>query len=303
MSTPIISIICDVYNHEPYIRQCLEGLVNQQTSFPFEILIHDDASTDHSQKIIREYEANYPDLFKPIYQTENKYSKRINIWYTFQFPRVRGKYIAFCEGDDYWTDPLKLEKQVVFLESNPHYILSHTRTNVFNQKQNALENYSLACPITSYKKLLKENRITTVSACIRADIIMTYSNLILKGKDWKIGDYPLWLYAAGCGKIHFLNEPTCVYRVLPISASHHERFSDILKFQEEVVTIKQTLLKCHRIGLFQKWYILNQTYLSLLELCLKHQDKDGVQKYFSKSLPYDKRSFKIWIQYFKRKNS
>ena len=90
----------------------------QKTNFPIEILIHDDASTDGTADIIREYEAQYPDIIKPIYQTENQYSKGINPGFEFLFPRARGKYIALCEGDDYWTDTLKLQKQVEFLEGN-----------------------------------------------------------------------------------------------------------------------------------------------------------------------------------------
>ena len=95
----------------------------QKTTFPIEILVHDDASTDHSADIIREYTVQYPDLFKPIYQTENQYSKGVKVSATFQFPRAKGKYIALCEGDDYWTDPYKLQKQVDFLESHPEYVM------------------------------------------------------------------------------------------------------------------------------------------------------------------------------------
>lgn len=119
MKTPLVSISCITYNHESYIRECLDGFLMQETNFPFEVLIHDDASTDKTADIIREYEAKYPDIIKPIYQTENQWSKRkggINI--RFNFNRAQGKYIAMCEGDDYWTDPLKLQKQVDFLEAN-----------------------------------------------------------------------------------------------------------------------------------------------------------------------------------------
>jgi len=126
MQKPFVSICCLAYNHEPYIRDCLDGFMIQQTNFDFEVLIHDDASTDKTAEIIREYEKKYPDIIKPIYQTENQYSKRVGITRVFQFPRARGKYIAMCEGDDYWTDPLKLQKQVDFLESNPDYGLVHT---------------------------------------------------------------------------------------------------------------------------------------------------------------------------------
>lgn len=114
MNDPMVSICCLAYNHVPYIRKCLENFMMQKTNFPFEVLIHDDASTDKTADIIGEYEAKYPNIIKPIYQTENQYSKGVGVTRVYQFPRVKGKYIAMCEGDDYLTDPLKLQKQVDF---------------------------------------------------------------------------------------------------------------------------------------------------------------------------------------------
>lgn len=133
---PLVSVNCLVYNHEPYLRDCFEGFVKQKTSFPIEILVHDDASTDHSADIIREYTAKYPDLFKPIYQTENQYSKGISISATYQFPRAKGKYIAMCEGDDYWTDPLKLQKQVEFLEEHEDFVVAFHNAKIINDDGN-----------------------------------------------------------------------------------------------------------------------------------------------------------------------
>ncbi len=124
---PLVSISCITYNHENFIRAALEGFLMQETTFPVEILIHDDASTDETAAIIREYQQKYPDLIFPIYQTENQHSKGIKISATYQFPRARGKYIALCEGDDYWIDPLKLQKQVDFLEANHEYGICGTR--------------------------------------------------------------------------------------------------------------------------------------------------------------------------------
>lgn len=119
-----VSISCITYNHAPYIRQCLDGFLMQQCNFDFEILIHDDASTDGTQDIIREYQQKYPLIIKPILQTENQYSKGVRgINFKFNFPRAKGQLIALCEGDDYWTDPLKLQKQVDFLKENPDYTL------------------------------------------------------------------------------------------------------------------------------------------------------------------------------------
>lgn len=132
MPNPLVSISCITYNHINYIREAIEGFLIQQTSFQIEILIHDDASTDGTADIIREYEQEYPELIFPIYQTENQYSKggmpdKINR------ERARGKYLAYCEGDDYWTDPLKLQKQVDFLEAHPEYSLSYCRFKTMNQ--------------------------------------------------------------------------------------------------------------------------------------------------------------------------
>lgn len=114
-----ISIVCNAYNHGKYIRDALEGFVMQKTDFRFEVLIHDDASPDNTADIIREYEQKYPDIIKPIYQKENKYSKGIWVTGEYQYSRVSGKYIALCEGDDYWTDPYKLQKQYDALKAHP----------------------------------------------------------------------------------------------------------------------------------------------------------------------------------------
>lgn len=117
----VVSISCLTFNHAPYIRQCLDGFLMQKTNFKFEVLIHDDASTDGTEEIIREYEAKYPDIIKPLYEKENQWNKGRRGSKTFNYPRAKGKYIALCEGDDYWTDPLKLQKQVDFLENNEEY--------------------------------------------------------------------------------------------------------------------------------------------------------------------------------------
>lgn len=111
MDEIIVSVLCFAYNHEKYIRQAIEGFLMQKTSFGIEILIHDDASTDKTQEIIKEYQEKYPDLVKTVLQTENQYSKGIDVC-KFLINIAKGKYIAFCEGDDYWIDERKLEKQV-----------------------------------------------------------------------------------------------------------------------------------------------------------------------------------------------
>ena len=118
---PLVSILCITFNHANFIRNTLEGFLIQKTNFPIEIIIYDDASQDGAQMIIKEYEAHFPSIIKPIYQGENQYSKNVDVGKDFIFPNIKSKYIAICEGDDYWTDPLKLQKQVDFLEKNEEF--------------------------------------------------------------------------------------------------------------------------------------------------------------------------------------
>lgn len=119
----LVSVVVATYNHGKYIAQTIEGLLMQQTDFRVEILINDDASTDETAAIVRNYQSRYPFLFKNFYQQENLYSKGIKPWFDILFPAASGKYIALCEGDDYWTDSTKLQTQARLLEANPAYSL------------------------------------------------------------------------------------------------------------------------------------------------------------------------------------
>lgn len=126
----MVTVQCLTYNHAAYIKQCIDGFLMQKTSFKFEVIVHDDASTDGTTEILKEYASKYPDIIKPIIETENQYIKvGFSGIFTLMNQKSNGKYIAYCEGDDYWIDPLKLQKEVDFLEENPDYGLVHTYFN------------------------------------------------------------------------------------------------------------------------------------------------------------------------------
>lgn len=114
-SSPLVTISCTTYNQECYIEKCIEGFLMQETDFPVEILIHDDASTDSTPEIVKKYQDRYPDLIHVIRQEENQFSKgkMVN---SFNFKKAKGKYVALCHGDDYWIDKRKLQKQVAAME-------------------------------------------------------------------------------------------------------------------------------------------------------------------------------------------
>lgn len=120
MNDIMVTICCLSFNHEKYIRKALEGIVSQKTNFKFIALVHDDASTDGSADIIREYAEKYPDIIKPIIQTENQYSKGLSVTKNVLIPKVETKYTAYCECDDYWCDEYKLQKQFDIMENNPN---------------------------------------------------------------------------------------------------------------------------------------------------------------------------------------
>lgn len=123
-NAPLVSIVCPAYNQEAYIAQALDGFLMQQTTFDFEILVNDDASTDATARIIADYAARYPTLIRTFFHETNQFSQGKSCVPSL-FGQARGRYIAYCEGDDYWTDPRKLQIQVDFLESHPDYVLTY----------------------------------------------------------------------------------------------------------------------------------------------------------------------------------
>lgn len=204
----IVSVSCITYNHAKYIRQCLDGILMQKADFQYEILIHDDASTDGTDDIIREYAQKYPTIIKPIFEKENQYSKGVPISATFNYPRAEGKYIALCEGDDYWTDPYKLQKQVDYLEDHPEYAMCFTGAEVITEIDN------------SHADLFKdlETREYTGDEIISSWIVPTCTVLHKKNvaipvdKRFIVGDNVTFLSCAKLGKVHCFSEQTAVYR-------------------------------------------------------------------------------------------
>ena len=128
-----VTVYAVAYNHEKYIRKTLESIVAQKTNFKFEVLVHDDASTDKTPEIIKEFAQKYPDIIKPILQTENQYSKKINLPLAFLFPQTNGKYVATCECDDYWANENKLQMQYEIMESNPNVSMCVHKVQCVNE--------------------------------------------------------------------------------------------------------------------------------------------------------------------------
>ncbi|MBD2358449.1 glycosyltransferase [Tolypothrix sp. FACHB-123] len=295
-STPLVSICCTTYNHSRFVQDALEGFLMQKTTFPFEIVIFDDASTDGTQKIIEEYMEKYPNLFVPFLQKENLWQgKGISGTFTIAFPNARGKYIALCEGDDYWIDPYKLQKQVYLLDKHPEYsICFHNVTEVYEDKTQEPQN-SICCypkQILDIEDLLYQNFAYTCTAMFRRSLFSKH-----KFPDWYLrpglveaADYPLWIFNAEHGKIAYLHEVMAVYR-------HHS--GGFWSTKDKIHQLKNTIRTNQYINKY-----LNFNYQKIIkskisyfyyEIALEYQIKGNIaqaRKYFIKCLfefPFNRR--------------
>lgn len=226
---PLVSISCLTYNHEKFIGQAIESFIHQKTNFPFEVLLHDDASTDNTAAIIREYELKYPKIIKPIYQKENQFSKSISMSVTFQFPRAKGKYITICEGDDFWLDPYKLQKQVDLLESMVDKNIVAVVTNVVtcDMDGNIIENEKLVTPPVNkegsynlHDFFKNDFHYYTPTVMFRSSLIENITSKMHRQFNEFFGDWLLWIFLHLEGDFYFLNQSTAAYRINLNSVTH-----------------------------------------------------------------------------------
>ena len=209
----LVSVCCTAFNHEKYIRSCLDGFVNQKTNFKYEVIVHDDASTDKTASIIQEYAEKYPDIIKPIFQKENQYSKGIRISENYLYPKCKGKYLAYCEGDDYWCDENKLQKQVEILEEHQDYVACVHQTKMVNLRNNKC---SLFVQHNENGFInAKEFFNTTIpfhlsSLMVKTDIFKERASFCFISK--QVGDFPNGLFLVLKGPIYFLSDVMSVYR-------------------------------------------------------------------------------------------
>lgn len=213
INNPLVSIRCTAYNHEQYIRDALNGFLIQETTFPFEVIVHDDASTDNTTKIIKEYENKYPNIIKPIYETENQYSKHDGSFSRIINEKIKGKYIAFCEGDDYWINKNKLQMQIEYLEShsNCKLVLTNNYSEDNKTKIKEIDNPYPELGILSSSEVIRENKTlpATCSMIVPYSIYVSMPSLFKKAP---VGDIPLRYYAITLGYAYYFDEVTCVYR-------------------------------------------------------------------------------------------
>ena len=296
---PLVAIECTAYNHEPYIRDALEGFVMQKTSFPFVAIVHDDMSTDGTAAIIREYAEKYPDIIKPILEEENQWSKRdgsLNRIIDEAISATGAKYVAICEGDDYWCDPLKLQKQVDFLESNPDYGLVHTNAYTANYKDGFKPKKMIRSNVPEgnvYRQILRDNHISTLTVMYRSEFKEIFRKEIAPLPYW---DRIMWICLSKRTKFHYLPDYTSVYRVLEHSATHGKP-KPLLEL--DIVGTQDLLDFLHRANTpeneIYEFYV--QRSRRLLERSYMAKDKPRLYKYWKIITDHEKPTKKDWVLY------
>ncbi|HDY7944580.1 TPA: glycosyltransferase [Vibrio vulnificus] len=231
------------------MEDTLNGFVNQVTNFKYEIIIHDDASSDETLDIIYSYQKAYPELFKVIAQAVNQYSQNVDLPLLNCFDLIQGKYVAFCEGDDFWTDKNKLQTQTDFLDSNPDYGLVFTDFDVLYQvtglkKKACFNNFPHRYPLaTEFNKfLVARSYMAPCTWLMRREYIYRPKNQVLDATF-------CWLLdVLSVTKIHYIDRVTTTYRVLEESASHSKSYEKMLTRENDILAAQLRYAKEFNCG-------------------------------------------------------
>lgn len=222
METPLVSVCMTTYNHAPYLRQAVESVLSQQTSFDFELVLGEDCSTDLTAEICREYAAKYPGRVRLVTGARNV-GWRAN--YRRTFDACRGKYVAYCDGDDWWTDPCKLQMQADLMESDPGCGMCYTGADEYWQAEGTLKpdpdrHY------TDFEQMLLGISVPNCTALARRELIAAYYAEIRPEEhpEWLTDDWPMWLWFACRSRIRFIDRVTAVHRRMVGSVSHGDSY-------------------------------------------------------------------------------
>lgn len=285
---PLVSVCVQTYNHEPYIEECLVGILSQQTTFEYEILLGEDNSSDKTREICMDIADRYPDKIRlflhdrsnVIYMGETA-TGRYNFLYNLK--SAKGKYLAICEGDDYWTDNLKLQKQVDYLEKNPDYGLIHTdNSNIFQNSNKVIKSHKTIYypnPPSGFvfEDLLRKNFISTLTVMVKTDVMIDATTKALREMNNDlIIDYSYWLGISRNTKLKYLDEITGVYRVLKLSISHQSSWRARRGWLNKIDAIKLHYIR-NLTSIDLRYAILNDILSDRLEIQFR---KDSYEKEF-----------------------
>lgn len=295
MSNMVVAIDCMTYNHELYIRDCLEGFVMQKTNFKFVAIVHDDASTDGTATIIKEYAEKYPDIIKPILETENQYSKKDGSIQRIMSDAINAtgsKYVAMCEGDDYWIDPYKLQKQVDFMEANPDCSVTFHRYRIYDEENNSWRDDRCSIYLNNEQEFVRISVEEFLNNWVTQPVTMVFRNNLNLGNHipYRLRrDQHLIYHLLKEGNGYILNFEAAVYR--EHKGGIHSKTSLVNQCKVAVI-IASELFKFNGTDILKRNYINNldwaiETFIQNKEdklLCFKFIIKRFVLSFSLKRL-------------------
>lgn len=299
-----VTVFCLAYNHEKYIRKALEGFVNQKTDFKYEVLIHDDASTDGTAQIIQEYEERYPEIIKAIYQKQNQHSQGVKITRTYLLPKSRGEFVAFCEGDDYWIDNSKLQKQYDVMTRNSsvlfcaHKVQCVNEDNSYNTRVIPDNRCGLQESCLLNQESFSDLLFIKGSYCFQTSSYFLRKDLYIKAENLASffnGDQTLLYTALRYGDVYYLNEIMSNRRLMTIG-NFHQRFllwEEDRKIEHYLKKIRGNIFFDDLTeGKYRK-KILYQNYLFLMSISLKYKKDKKIKQFFKDFRKKNKFNWKI----------
>ena len=224
--TPLVSVCMTTYNHEHYIAEAIESVITQRVNFALEIVIGEDCSTDNTLTICRDYQARYPEIIR-IVTSENNIGMHANYRRTIE--ACSGKYIAMLDGDDYFTDPDKLQMQVDALQSTGA-AMCYTRSERRSDSDSAIYPPQAELHTTFDKMLILNTAENCTTLALRSKILDYYAEVEPEKRGWKTDDLPMWLWFSATQKIVAIDRVTAVHRVLATSVSHSIQWQKQLDF-------------------------------------------------------------------------
>lgn len=313
----MVYISCTTYNHANYIEDALKGFYIQKTNFPFAAIVIDDASTDNEQEVLLRFvneeldhnsiEKEETDDYIKIagLHKNNPNCTFVMLLLKYNHVSIRKakspyfedfykhiKYAAICEGDDYWTNPLKLQKQVDFLETHPDYGLIHAKADSYYQ---ASQKMVSAAPVDDYKEkgfndIIWHNPVTTLTVLIRKDALDGYGEF-RGGVIFGIGDLPMWLYISHRYRVHFMNETVGVYRHVSGSASHGKTYEKRKKYLDNIFKVVSFFAEKYVVEDFDK--LENRYHVNLFNEAFAFKKKNDAISEFKK---IKHKTFKMYIK-------
>lgn len=307
MTEPLVSVKIITYNHAPFIVQAIEGVLQQKTSFPFELVIGEDCSTDGTREIVFEYQKKHPDIIRVVTSDKNVGMKKNGLR---TLNACQGKYVAFCEGDDYWQSPYKLQKQVDYLEGHPECGLVYSSYDVYHvtsgKKINDFITYrKWKIPENpSISHLLEGKGVPlTCTVMIRQDLckqIIAADPYLHQSGHFLMGDTQLWVEISTLAQLHYIPESLATHNITVESVTRSEDVTKELRFS--ISGAELILYLCNKYNLPKQLKDKYQNYYDecSLKLAFHARNKELADKVRRKKKTF---TWVEWLRYYGARNA